>query len=139
MEKFHATKEEDLKEISQHFLEYIKNHKVFAFYGEMGVGKTTFISYLAEALAIEGQVSSPTYGYVNEYFSPTYGLIYHFDLYRITSEEEAYDIGIEEYIYGENIVFIEWAENIENLLPEDYVKVNIRKDKHDVREIEVIR
>lgn len=139
MEKFQVKKEEDLKGISQKFLEYVEEHKVFAFYGEMGVGKTTFISYLAEALDVEGQISSPTYGYVNEYLSPKYGTIYHFDLYRIASEEEAYDIGIEEYIYGDDIVFIEWAENIENLLPKDYVKVNITKDEHDVREIEVIR
>ena len=135
--KFHARTEEDLIKISKDFLYLIDEHKVFAFKGEMGAGKTTFISYLAKAMGIVDAVSSPTYGYVNEYESPYYGTVYHFDLYRIESEEEAYDIGIEEYIYGDNIVLIEWAENIENLLPEDCVWVSISKDDQDGREIEV--
>ncbi|HLV41918.1 MAG TPA: tRNA (adenosine(37)-N6)-threonylcarbamoyltransferase complex ATPase subunit type 1 TsaE [Brumimicrobium sp.] len=135
--KFYAHTEEDLIKISMDFLNYFDDHQVFAFKGEMGTGKTTFISYLAKAMGIVDAVSSPTYGYVNEYESSFYGTVYHFDLYRIESEEEAYDIGIEEYIYGDNIVFIEWAENIENLLPEDCVWVNITKDDQDGREIEV--
>jgi len=135
--KFYAYSEKDLISVSTEFLNLIDDHKVFAFKGEMGAGKTTFISYLAKAMGIVDEVSSPTYGYVNEYESPFYGTVYHFDLYRIESEEEAYDIGIEEYIYGENIVFIEWAENIQNLLPEDCVWVSITKDDQDGREIEV--
>jgi tRNA threonylcarbamoyladenosine biosynthesis protein TsaE len=135
--KFYAPTENDLISISTDFLNLIEDHKVFAFKGEMGAGKTTFISYLAKAMGIEDDVSSPTYGYVNEYESPFYGTVYHFDLYRIEREDEAYDIGIEEYIYGENIVFLEWAENIHNLLPEDCVWVNITKDDQDGREIEV--
>src|SRR5690554_784793 len=105
--KFYAQEKKDLINISTDFLNLIGNHKIFAFKGEMGAGKTTFISYLAKAMGVVDEVSSPTYGYVNEYESPFYGTIYHFDLYRIEREEEAYDIGIEEYIYGENIVFIE--------------------------------
>ena len=135
--EFYAHTEEDLIKISMDFLNLFDDHRVFAFKGEMGAGKTTFISYLAKAMGIVDAVSSPTYGYVNEYESPFYGTVYHFDLYRIESEEEAYDIGIEEYIYGDNIVFLEWAENIENLLPEDCVWVNITKDDQDGREIEV--
>ena len=134
---FTAYSEKDLKAISVELLEYIQPHKILAFYGEMGVGKTTFISYLAKTMGVEEQVSSPTYGYVNEYVNKDFGKIYHFDLYRINSEEEAYNIGIEEYIYDENYVFLEWAENIENLLPEDYVRVEISKNQNGDRIIEV--
>ncbi|PWH86938.1 tRNA (adenosine(37)-N6)-threonylcarbamoyltransferase complex ATPase subunit type 1 TsaE [Brumimicrobium oceani] len=135
--KFYARTEEDLINISTEFLELTKEHKCFAFKGSMGVGKTTFISYLAKAMGIVDQVSSPTYGYVNEYNSPFYGSVYHFDLYRIEDENEAYDIGIEEYIYGDSIVLIEWAENILNLLPEDCVWVNMTKNDREGRVIEV--
>src|SRR5690554_732916 len=134
---YHAHTEEDLIFISKDFLNLFDEHRVFAFKGEMGAGKTTFISYLAKAMGIVDAVSSPTYGYVNEYESPYYETIYHFDLYRVESEDEAYGIGIEEYIYGESIVFIEWAENIANLLPEDCVWVNITKDDQEGRVIEV--
>ncbi|WP_299205844.1 tRNA (adenosine(37)-N6)-threonylcarbamoyltransferase complex ATPase subunit type 1 TsaE [Brumimicrobium sp.] len=134
---YHAHTEEDLIFISKDFLNLFDEHRVFAFKGEMGAGKTTFISYLAKAMGIVDAVSSPTYGYVNEYESPYYETVYHFDLYRVESEDEAYDIGIEEYIYGESIVFIEWAENIANLLPEDCVWVNITKDDQEGRVIEV--
>lgn len=134
---YHAHTEEDLIFISKDFLNLFDEHRVFAFKGEMGAGKTTFISYLAKAMGIVDAVSSPTYGYVNEYESPYYETVYHFDLYRVESEDEAYGIGIEEYIYGESIVFIEWAENIANLLPEDCVWVNITKDDQEGRVIEV--
>lgn len=135
--KFQANTIEDLKEISQDFLTLFKEHQVFAFKGEMGVGKTTFISYLAKAMGIEEQVSSPTFGYVNEYESPDFGVVYHFDLYRIDNEEEALEIGIEDYIYEDHIVFIEWAENIANLLPENCVWVNMTKENDEGRTIEV--
>lgn len=135
--KFYAHTEKDLIRISKDVLDLMEEHKIFAFRGAMGAGKTTFISYLAKAMGIVDAVSSPTYGYVNEYKSPYFGTVYHFDLYRIESENEAYDIGIEEYIYGDNCVFIEWAENIENLLPENCVWVNITKVDQDGREIEV--
>ena len=126
---------EELETISKDLVELFHEHKIFAFNAEMGVGKTTFISYLAKAMGIEEQVSSPTFGYVNEYLSPKFGKVYHFDLYRLNSEEEAYDIGIEEYIYGDNIVFIEWAEVIRNLLPESCVWVNTKKEDDETRTI----
>ena len=135
--KFYASKESDLIHVSTAFLEAVEGHRVFAFKGEMGAGKTTFISYLAKAMGITDEVSSPTYAYVNEYESPFYGIVYHFDLYRITDESEAFDIGIEEYLYGDNFVFLEWAENIDNLLPENSVWVTITKDDNDSRTIEV--
>ena len=135
--KFYAKTEEDLTNISEEFIELLQKHSIFAFKGEMGVGKTTFISYLAKAMEVEDKVSSPTYGYLNEYESPVFGTIYHFDLYRLDSEEEAYDIGIEEYIYDKNIVFLEWAEKIRNILPENCVWVDITKDDQDGRVFEI--
>lgn len=135
--KFIVEKEADLAEVSQKLLALFEENKVFAFKAGMGMGKTTLISYLAKAMGIEESISSPTFGYVNEYESNKYGTVYHFDLYRIEDEEEAYDIGIEEYIYGEEIVFIEWAENIANLLPEDCVWIHITKDDNEARFIEV--
>ena len=137
MMKFYAQNESDLIQISSEFLKLFKDHNIFAFKGEMGVGKTTFISYLAKAMGIDDKVSSPTYGYINEYESPIYGTIYHLDLYRLEGVEEAYDIGIEEYIYDKKIVFIEWAEKIGNILPNNCVWVNITKDDRDGRVFEI--
>ncbi|MEX2483595.1 MAG: tRNA (adenosine(37)-N6)-threonylcarbamoyltransferase complex ATPase subunit type 1 TsaE [Brumimicrobium sp.] len=135
--KYCAKKESDLIHISTKFLKDVEGYNIFAFRGEMGVGKTTFISYLARAMGITDKVSSPTYAYINEYESPFYGTVYHFDLYRITDENEAYDIGIEEYLYGDAHVFLEWAENIDNLLPDNCVWVTITKDDDGIRTIEV--
>jgi tRNA threonylcarbamoyladenosine biosynthesis protein TsaE len=134
--EFYAEKESDLIQISTDFLNAFKEESVFAFYAEMGAGKTTFIRYLAKAMGIEDEVSSPTYGFVNEYSSPFFGTVYHFDLYRINDEAEAYDIGMEEYLYDESKVFIEWAENIDNLLPEPCVRITITKDTNGGRRIE---
>ena len=136
--KYIAQNTTDLVHIGQQFLEDTEGHKVFAFEGDMGAGKTTFIQQIMKAMGVTDEVSSPTYGYVNEYLSPYYGKIFHFDLYRINNEEEAYDIGIEEYIYGDNYVFLEWAKKIDNLLPENCVWVKIEVDENHFRTIEVI-
>ncbi len=136
MEKeFYAKKESDLIHISTEFLNEFKDQSIFAFYAEMGAGKTTFIRYLSKAMGIEDEVSSPTYGFVNEYISPFYGSVFHFDVYRIESEDEAYDIGMEEYLYSGDKVFIEWSENIDNLLPESCVRISITKDDEGGRRI----
>lgn len=139
MEKliFRVKNIEDLIGVSQQFLEQTEGYKIFAFYGEMGAGKTTFIKQLTKSMGIEDEASSPTYGFVNEYYSPYYGKIYHFDCYRLQSEEEAYDIGIEEYLYEEVYTFIEWPEKIDNLLPENTVCVKITVDTSNERIIEV--
>ena len=134
---FKAKTVDDLIAISPSFLEQTKGKKIFAFYGDMGAGKTTFIKQLTKSMGIEGEASSPTYGLVNEYFSPFYGKVYHFDCYRLESEEEAYDIGIEEYFYEEVYTFIEWPEKIDNLLPENTVSVKITLGTDNERIIEV--
>lgn len=135
--KFQAATEGDLATVCQQFLKTVQDYKIFALKGEMGVGKTTFISYLAKEIGIAEETSSPTFGYVKEYEIPGGLLFFHMDLYRIESEEEALDIGIEEYLDGENWVFIEWAENIQNLLSENCVWITITKDEHEIRTIEV--
>ncbi|MFK8038464.1 MAG: tRNA (adenosine(37)-N6)-threonylcarbamoyltransferase complex ATPase subunit type 1 TsaE [Crocinitomicaceae bacterium] len=115
----------ELQTAAKSFLSAINEHKSFAFYGEMGAGKTTFINALMHEMAIEDHSSSPTFSIVNEYLSPTYGSVFHFDFYRLQSENEAFDIGVEDILYDQNYCFIEWPERIENLLPENTVKVNI--------------
>lgn len=106
--------------------------RVFAFYGKMGAGKTTFIKAICEALGVEDVVTSPTFAIVNEYKTPQ-GAIFHFDFYRIKNLREAYDIGCEEYFYSGCPCFIEWPELVEELLPEDIVKVNIEVLDDDSR------
>ncbi len=98
-------------------------HKVIVFQGQMGAGKTTFIKALAKALAVKDMTSSPTFALVNEYDAKDNQKVYHFDVYRLKSEEEAMDMGIDEYLYSGQWCFIEWAEKIPNLLPDDYSKI----------------
>lgn len=99
---------------------------VITFQADMGAGKTTLINELCKQLEVEDETSSPTYSIVNEYYSTKNGTIYHFDCYRLESEEEAYDIGIEDYLDSGNYCFIEWPEKIQNLLPDNSVSVTIQ-------------
>ena len=119
---------ESLASAAQEFVEAMGNRKVFAFHGKMGAGKTTFIKAICEALNVEDVVTSPTFAIVNEYKAPL-GSVYHFDFYRIKRLEEVYDMGFEDYFYSGALCFIEWPELIEELLPEDAVRVNI--EVHD--------
>ena len=116
----------DLPQAAETFFNAIGDAKVFAFNAEMGNGKTTFISALLNYMGITELEGSPTYSLVNIYESDQYGKIHHFDLYRIESEEEAFDIGIEEMLYSNHFCFIEWPDKIENLLPEGTKNVSIR-------------
>ena len=117
---------DDLAKAAESFLKDMQDKRVFAFYGNMGAGKTTFIKALCEAMGVEDEVNSPTFALVNEYYIPkTDRHVYHFDFYRINKEEEVYDIGYEDYFYSDSYCFIEWPELIENLLPEETVRVHI--------------
>jgi len=115
----------EIKQAARQFLELTKGYTIFAFEGEMGAGKTTFITAVLTEMGIEDHSSSPTFSIVNEYLSPMYGTVFHFDFYRIENEIEALDIGVEDIIYGDDFCFMEWPSKIENLLPQNTVKVNI--------------
>ena len=116
----------DLDHVSSAILEAAKDQKVILFFGEMGAGKTTLIKNLCKLLNVADQVSSPTFSLVNEYFSESANVpVYHFDFYRLEQEEEAMDMGYEEYFYSNGYSFIEWPEKIPSLWPEKYVKVTI--------------
>ena len=119
---------EQIHEAARQFIEAVGENTVFAFYGKMGAGKTTFIKAVCEELGVTDTVTSPTFAIVNEYRSDTTGeLIYHFDFYRIKKLEEVYDMGYEDYFYCGAVCFIEWPELIEELLPDDAVKVTIEE------------
>jgi tRNA threonylcarbamoyladenosine biosynthesis protein TsaE len=121
---------------AQDFIKKIKNKKVFAFYGEMGAGKTTFIKAICENLGVEDMINSPTFSIVNEYLGADGNIIYHMDCYRIEKESEATDIGVTGYLYSGNYCFIEWPEKIKRLLPDDMVKVKIAETENGIRIVE---
>ena len=110
---------------AKEFLQIFPEKKIFAFYGAMGAGKTTFIKAICESLGVSTTVSSPSFSIVNEYQSATGAKIFHFDFYRLKSITEAYDLGYEDYFYSDAYCFIEWPEKIEELLPAGFVKVAI--------------
>jgi len=121
---------EEVPSAAKWLLETIGNSRVVTVDGEMGMGKTTLISEVCRQLKVEDEPSSPTYSIINEYMSPIHGPVYHMDCYRLKTETEALDFGIEEYLDGGNYCFIEWSERIHNLLPDLYVRVSIiSKDK----------
>ena len=124
----------DINEAAKTFVENMGDGKVFAFYGKMGVGKTTFVKAVCECLGVEDVITSPTFAIVNEYTSATTGdAIYHFDFYRIKKLEEVYDMGYEDYFYSGSLCFLEWPELIEDLLPEDATKVTIEETADGAR------
>ncbi len=131
---------EQIGEAAREFIANMDERRVFAFYGKMGAGKTTFIKAICEALGVEDVITSPTFAIVNEYsltshLSPLTSDIYHFDFYRIKKLEEVYDMGFEDYFYSGALCFIEWPELIEEVLPEDAVKVNITENADGTRTI----
>lgn len=117
-----------IHEAARQFIAAMGDNTVFALYGKMGAGKTTFIKALCQELGVEDVVTSPTFAVINEYRSDLAGeLIYHFDFYRIKKLEEVYDMGYEDYFYSGALCFIEWPELVEELLPGSTVKVTIEE------------
>ena len=127
-----------IEEAAREFIGQMGDDTVFAFYGKMGAGKTTFIKALCKLLGVEDEVNSPTFAIINEYRSQTTAeLIYHFDFYRIKKLEEVYDLGYEDYFYSGALCFIEWPELVEELLPLDAKKVTITENADGSRTISI--
>ena len=139
---------EHIREAAKQFISHIGDHRVFAFYGSMGAGKTTFIKAICEDLGVTDVVTSPTFAIVNEYTcdtsltshpSPlTSHKIFHFDFYRIKKLEEVYDMGYEDYFYSDSLCFIEWPELIDEVLPDDAVKVTIKENADGTRTVSTL-
>ncbi|MGL5683848.1 MAG: tRNA (adenosine(37)-N6)-threonylcarbamoyltransferase complex ATPase subunit type 1 TsaE [Marinifilaceae bacterium] len=127
----------DLPAIAKEFVQVAGDRKLFALYGSMGVGKTTFVKAVAEELGVEDDVNSPTFAIVNEYLLKNGESIYHFDFYRIKDSSEVLDFGYEEYLYSGNRCFMEWPELIEELLPDDVTNCYFRENSDGTREIEI--
>ena len=127
----------ELKSVALQLIQYKKNKNIICFYGEIGVGKTTFIKEICKNLLVDDNVSSPTFSIVNQYKTKQNKIVYHFDFYRLETEEEAYDMGYEEYFFQNDLCLIEWPEKIEGLIPEDIIKVILTK-KGEQRIIEII-
>ena len=125
---------DNIQEAASAFIQQIGDHKVFAFYGSMGAGKTTFVKAICESLGVDDVITSPTFAIINEYHADD-RVIYHFDCYRIKKLEEVYDMGYEDYFYSGSLCFIEWPELIEELLPEDAVKVSIKENPDGSRTV----
>jgi len=126
--------EYDLIPAAKKLLAAYPDSRVFAFYGQMGAGKTTFIKVICGRLGAKDIVQSPSFAIINEYFTPPGESLYHFDFYRIKKLEEVYDIGYEDYLYSGSYCFIEWSELVEELLPETVVRIRITGE--DERTIE---
>ncbi|MBO5704319.1 MAG: tRNA (adenosine(37)-N6)-threonylcarbamoyltransferase complex ATPase subunit type 1 TsaE [Bacteroidaceae bacterium] len=137
--EFKITSIETIDAVAQSFvMKAMQEDAVFAFRGQMGAGKTTFIKALCEALGVEDVVTSPTFSIVNEYRSESTGeLIYHFDFYRIKNLNEAYDMGCEDYFYSGAVCFIEWPELVEDLLPGNTVWVDIVVEEDGTRTVKL--
>ena len=135
---------DDAGEISRaaaEFVEYISSSdlqsNIFAFFGQMGAGKTTFIAALCKELGVSDTVNSPTFTIVNEYRAAKGFPVYHFDFYRINKLSGAYDLGLDEYFGGDGLCLIEWPEKIEEILPEDAVRIEIKVNEDGSRELRI--
>ena len=122
-----------IREAAREFVEHIGDRRVFAFYGKMGAGKTTFVKAICEELGVNDVITSPTFAIINEYTSAKDDTIFHFDFYRIKKLEEVYDMGYEDYFYSGALCFIEWPELIEEILPDDAVRVSIAEQEDGSR------
>jgi len=123
----------ELKNIAEKLISMFPDERVFAFYGKMGAGKTTFIQTICRTLGSDDNITSPTFALINEYKTATSKSIFHFDFYRIKNMEEAFDLGYEDYLFSGNYCLIEWPEMIEPLLPENIVRVKIEVQEDESR------
>ncbi len=130
---------EALPRVANELLSYFPDERFFAFFGKMGVGKTTLIKELCAQLGVVDVVSSPTFAIVNEYATEDGDVVYHFDFYRLKHIGEAYDLGYEEYFYSGCYCFCEWTEKVEEILPEHYLRIDIAEaEGHRTLEAEVV-
>lgn len=130
--------EEELPLVAETLLQEFPNDRVFCFYGEMGAGKTTFIKVVCQQLGAADTTSSPTFAIINEYLTQDDESIYHFDFYRIEKLADAYEIGVEDYLYSGNYCFLEWPENIPELIQPEFVKVKITVGSDHSRTFETV-
>ena len=137
MKNIKITDIEHIRETAREFINQIGDRRVFAFYGKMGAGKTTFVKAICEELGVEDVITSPTFAIINEYSTDSDESIFHFDFYRIKKLEEVYDMGYEDYFYSGALCFIEWPELIEEILPEDTVHVSISEQEDGSRLVTV--
>ncbi|NPD80647.1 tRNA (adenosine(37)-N6)-threonylcarbamoyltransferase complex ATPase subunit type 1 TsaE [Palleniella muris] len=126
---------ESIHETAREFINSIGDHRVLAFYGKMGAGKTTFTKAVCEELGVTDVITSPTFAIVNEYTAGNGEPVYHFDFYRIKKLEEVYDMGYEDYFYSGNLCLMEWPELIEDLLPEDALRIAIEENPDGTRTV----
>ncbi len=135
MKSFIIESIEQVSDAANWILENSKGCRKIAFYGEMGAGKTTVIKSICESLGSFDTVSSPTFSLINEYLINDDEFLYHFDFYRIEKREEVYEFGFEEYLDSDSYCFMEWPEKVEEILPDDILKVNIKVIDNRTREI----
>lgn len=135
--KYHIDSLDQLSIFVEAFLPQLKKNKIFLLYGEMGVGKTTFVQELLKKIGIIDLEGSPTYSLINSYWSEKYGKIYHIDLYRLKTIEEAYDIGLDEILNENSFCFIEWPDKIKSMLPTSYTSISFFLNSDLMRTIEI--
>lgn len=128
---------DDLDRAAGQFVEITRDHNKFAFHGAMGSGKTTLIKVICRILGATDSVTSPTFSLVNEYVTPEGNTLYHFDLYRINTMEELFDLGYEEYFFGDSFVFVEWAEKAESMIPDFFVRVFLEENGSGSRLVKI--
>jgi tRNA threonylcarbamoyladenosine biosynthesis protein TsaE len=128
-----------LDEVAEKLINFAKEKRIWLFEGDLGAGKTTLIKAICRKLEVEDIVNSPSFSLVNEYKSKNGATIYHLDFYRIKDEEEAMDIGAEEYIFSGNYCFIEWPSKIASLLPHQYLSVSIQVEVDGIRSINLVQ
>ncbi len=128
---FQQITQDKLPQTAKEIIDSFKNERIFAFFGKIGAGKTTLIKEICSYLKVEDIVCSPTFAIVNEYHTVENESIYHFDFYRLKTIKEAFDIGYEDYFFSGNYCFIEWSEKITELLPQNFVKIQINENESD--------